>query len=80
MVEGTLRKPTRITSAAVQIRGVAFISEQSLGEAAKRKSRVAASRGKEAMSGKKVSGTFCAKHPTGEFLAKGSGHFFTARS
>jgi len=32
------------------------------------------------MSGKKVSGTFCAQHPKGEFLAKGSGHFFTARS
>ncbi|TVQ04480.1 MAG: hypothetical protein EA381_00320 [Planctomycetaceae bacterium] len=28
--------------------------------------------------GKKVFGTFCAKHPKGEFLAKGSGHFFTA--
>jgi len=22
-----------------------------------------------------VSGTFCAKHPQGEFLAKGTGHF-----
>jgi len=28
----------------------------------------------------KVSGTFCAKHPKGEFLAKGTGHFFAARS
>ena len=27
-----------------------------------------------AMSGKKVSGTFCAKHPEGECLAKGTGH------
>ena len=26
------------------------------------------------MSGKKVSGSFCAKHPEGEFLAKGTGH------
>jgi len=32
------------------------------------------------MSGKKVSGTFCAKHPEGEFIAKGTGHFFPARS
>jgi hypothetical protein len=32
------------------------------------------------MSGKKVSGTFCAKHPKGEFLAKGTGHFFPART
>ncbi len=31
-----------------------------------------------AMSGKKVSGTFCAKHPEGESLAKGTGHFFPA--
>ena len=30
----------------------------------------------QAMSGKKVSATFCAKHPQDEFLAKGSGHFF----
>ncbi|HBJ38131.1 MAG TPA: hypothetical protein DDZ51_25925 [Planctomycetaceae bacterium] len=27
-------------------------------------------------SAKKVSGTFCAKHPKGAFLAKGNGHFF----
>jgi len=27
-----------------------------------------------------VSGTFCAKHPKGEFLAKGTGHVFPARS
>jgi len=27
-----------------------------------------------------VSGTFCAKHPKGEFLAKGTGHLFPARS
>jgi outer membrane protein assembly factor BamB len=27
------------------------------------------------MSGKSVSGTFCAKHPKGEFLAKGAGYF-----
>ena len=27
-----------------------------------------------------MSGTFCAKHPKGEFLAKGTGHLFTARS
>jgi hypothetical protein len=26
-----------------------------------------------------VSGTFCAKHPKGEFLAKGTGHLLTAR-
>jgi len=26
-----------------------------------------------------VSGTFCAKHPQGEFLAKGTGHFFNAQ-
>ena len=32
------------------------------------------------MSGKKVSGTFCAKHPEGEFLAKGTGYLFPARS
>jgi NAD-dependent oxidoreductase involved in siderophore biosynthesis len=25
-----------------------------------------------------VSGTFCAKHPKGEFLAKGTGHLFPA--
>ncbi len=35
---------------------------------------------KLAMSGKKVSGTFCAKHPEGESLAKGTGHRFPARS
>jgi len=33
-----------------------------------------------ALCGKKVSGTFCAKHPKGEFLAKGTGHLFPARS
>ncbi len=27
-----------------------------------------------------MSGTFCAKHPKGEFLAKGTGHLFAARS
>jgi len=27
-----------------------------------------------------VSGTFCAKHPKGEFLAKGTGHLFPVRS
>ena len=32
-----------------------------------------------AMSGKKVSGTICTKHPKGQFLANGTGHFFTAR-
>ncbi len=33
-----------------------------------------------ATSGKTVSGTFCAKHPKGEFLAKGTRHLFSARS
>jgi len=32
------------------------------------------------MSDKKVLGIFCAKHPKGEFLAKGTRHFFVARS
>jgi len=32
------------------------------------------------MSVKKVSGTFCAKHPQGEFLAKGTGHLFNVPS
>jgi len=32
------------------------------------------------MSGKKVSGTFCAKHPKGEFPARGTGNLFLARS
>jgi len=33
-----------------------------------------------AMSGEKVSGTFCAKHPKGEFLAKVTGYLFSPRS
>jgi hypothetical protein len=36
--------------------------------------------GRLAISGKKVSRTFCAKHPEGEILAKGIGHLFLARS